>query len=584
MRLPIPTTLKIEEFVGGAIVVAESMVKNGVLEKNAAGVWSVTQRPAVNVAEDPTDSSVTAVRGRGIYDWAAVSATYFVDDDEVYKGDYSTTVREAALTVTNLTQTSGTATATVNNTYAAGDLVYVSGATPAGYNGRVEVLTASATDFTYAVDSGLASPASGTITARRTLGPGTGKVYIHEVGDYLVLLDIDNNQGWTISSSSSTTLAKIEDADFPPNQSPAYTLCRGGCVLNGSLYVGTTAGTLHGCDTSDPTSWDALNVLTAEFDPDGGVFVFKHNEHAVFGGPRSIEFFRDAGNPTGSPLSPRTDIQHTIGIASEDTLWENNSISYYVGQSITGELGVYRMVGMIPEKVSTHDIDSFLTTSVTTENVKLVGSGVAIGGRVFYILTTYDLTGSNNDPSSIESVVYDATNNIWPGTWDLMQVNDCPIVDWTRATRTQIGKGILLDGKIVTMADDFVPNDRVLQTGWVEDGWVESGWVSEASTDGTPIQLEVITGRTDMGTVNRKTTSSYRIVGKSTTNSQSMSLSWSNETNRDYGTARTIDLAIPGQRAARCGSFRNRNHKLTGSPTERVNIEAIEVEAEACRA
>lgn len=577
MRIPVQTSMKIDEFVGGAIVVADSLVKNMVFDKNPKGDWTLTQRPAVNVSGDPTGDGISAVRGRGVYDWAAVDAKYFVNDDEVYKGDYGTTVRESALSVTNLTQAAGTATVTVNNTYAAGDYVYVSGANQAGYNGRVKVLTASATDFTYSVDSGTVSPATGTITSRRTLGPGTGKVYIHECGDYLVLLDIDNNQGWTISSAASTTLAKIEHADFPPNQSPAYTLCRGGFVLNNRLYVGTTDATLHGSALGNPTSWDALNVLTAEFDPDGGVMCFKHNEFGVFGGPRTLEFFYDAGNPTGSPLSPNPDVQ-TIGIATEDTHWENNGVTYFVGLSLTGELGVYQLTGMIPQKVSTTDIDSFLTTSVVTEGCKLIGSGVAIGGRVFYVLTTYNIVSTN--PSAVTSLVYEAISQTWT-VWDLMQVDDFPIVDWTRATRTEIGTGILLDGKLVTMADDFVPNDRTNSTGWVTSGWVTAGWVSDASTDGTPIEIEVITGQTDLDTQNRKFVSSYRIAGKRTTGSQTLSLAWSNESNDDYGTPRSIDLSVPGQRAARCGSFRNRNHKITGSPTEKIYISGIETEVTA---
>ena len=577
MKIPVQTSLKIDEFVGGAIVVADSLVKNMIFDKDPDGEWFVTQRPAVNVYKDPTDDSVTAVRGRGVYDWGAVGSKYFVNDDEVYKDDYGTTVRESALSVTNLTQAAGTATATVNNTYAPGDYVYVSGASPAGYNGRVVVLTASGTNFTYAVDSGLASPASGTITSRRTLGPGTGKVYIHECGDYLVLLDIDNNQGWTISSGSSTTLAKIEAADFPPNQSPAYTLCRGGFVLNNRLYVGTTDATLHGCELGNPNSWDALNVITAEFDPDGGVMCFKHNEQGVFFGPRTLEYFYDAGNPTGSPLSPNPDVQ-TLGMATEDTQWENNGINYFVGLSLTGELGVYQLSGMIPQKVSTPDLDSFLTASVTTEGCKLLGSGVAIGGRIFYVLTIYNIVATN--PSAVTSLVYEATSQTWT-VWDLMQVDECPIVDWTRATRTQIGTGILLDGKIVTMADDFVPNDRTNSTGWVSSGWVTPGWVSEASTDGTPIDVEVITGLTDLGTLNRKFVSSYRIAGKPSLAEQTLRLWWSNETNNNYGTPRNIDYSIPGQRASRCGSFRNRNHKITASPTERIRISGIEAEIEA---
>lgn len=504
MRIPIPTNLKIDEFVGGSIVIADSMVINGVYEKRPDGTWSVVQRPAVNVAEDPIDSSVTDVRGRGSYDWAAVDALYFVNNDTVYKGDYGT-------------------------------------------------------------------PCTGNITA------GTGKVYIFELGDYLVILDPDNNEGWYINSATSTTVTAISDLDFPPNQTPALNLAKGGAVVNGVLYVPTEEGQVYGCESLNPTSWVATNVLSAEYEPDDIVLLFEQGTNIAVCGSRTIEFFYDAANPTGSALRPRTDIQLTIGAANQHSFWSDNNNSFFLGLSQTGEIGAYVMVDTAIRKVSTTDIDSFLTSTVTTENKSVVCSGFAIGGRVFYLVTTYQVV---TDPSSITTLAYDLTTDTW-AVWDLQQVADCPVVDFTKSTRTKIGKGILLDGKIITIADDYVPNDRTLASGWVQDGWVEEGWVSSQSTDGTPIDVEIIFGRNDLGIRDRKFVSSYRIVAKPTGTSQTASLSWSDCADNSYITPRNLDLSLPGQRLSRCGAFRSRNMKLTHSSSERVPIDGIEVELEA---
>lgn len=72
-----------------------------------------------------------------------------------------------AVTIT-ITQTGGTATATSTTAhgYNAGDYITVAGAGQSGYNGTIEILTVPTTlTFTYAVDSGTVSPATGTITA-----------------------------------------------------------------------------------------------------------------------------------------------------------------------------------------------------------------------------------------------------------------------------------------------------------------------------------------------------------------------------------------------------------------------------------
>jgi hypothetical protein len=69
--------------------------------------------------------------------------------------------------VSTLTQSSGTATCTTSGAhgYSTNDWVYVEGANETEYNGIVQVTVTSTTVFTYTVDSGATSPATGTITA-----------------------------------------------------------------------------------------------------------------------------------------------------------------------------------------------------------------------------------------------------------------------------------------------------------------------------------------------------------------------------------------------------------------------------------
>ena len=72
-----------------------------------------------------------------------------------------------AVAMATLVQVAGLATATTAAAHGLtdGDFVRIAGATPAGYNGLFKIAVTSATAFTFAADSGLASPATGTITA-----------------------------------------------------------------------------------------------------------------------------------------------------------------------------------------------------------------------------------------------------------------------------------------------------------------------------------------------------------------------------------------------------------------------------------
>lgn len=73
-----------------------------------------------------------------------------------------------ASTTITLTGSGTTATATAtDHGYKENEVVVVAGATPSGYNGTFRILTVTANTFTYTIASGLATPATGTITAKK---------------------------------------------------------------------------------------------------------------------------------------------------------------------------------------------------------------------------------------------------------------------------------------------------------------------------------------------------------------------------------------------------------------------------------
>lgn len=73
-------------------------------------------------------------------------------------------------TITSITESSGTATATSTaHGFSTGDRILISGATPSIYNGTKIILSVAADTFTFAVTAGTGS-ASGTITGREFIG------------------------------------------------------------------------------------------------------------------------------------------------------------------------------------------------------------------------------------------------------------------------------------------------------------------------------------------------------------------------------------------------------------------------------
>jgi hypothetical protein len=418
-----------------------------------------------------------------------------------------------------------------------------------------------------------AAPLAATMTA------GTDKVYFFEVGDYLVILDPENNQGWTISSGASTTLVEITDVAFPPKQTPALQLAKGGVSLNGTLYAGATNGEIWSSSVEDPTTWNILNFINAEISPDSLVMIDKHNDHVAAYGTKSLEFFYDNANPTGSPLNVRNDISHNIGTIDFDTTWSDGKNVYFVSLNPSGDFNVMQMNGFAVQKVSNDDVDTFITSSVITDSLSMAGSGFTSGGRAFYCLTIYYESSSVITP--LTTLVLDSSAGTW-GFWELAyaDINEFPIVGWTRSTATRAGDGILSNGDIVTVGDDKTPQDSIEAQIYVEAGYVDPGYISDTAASGDNIEMEIVTGVNDFGMRTYKHMDNLRIATTPTVASQNITVQHSDGGNNNYNTGRTIDLSNENNKLTRLGRFRTRNFKLTYAGSEQVEIEGIEADVD----
>jgi len=502
-RIPVTTSLSIDSFSGGVVNVASSSATNAIFNKYADGRFFATQRPSINIFENAS-ATVADTKGRGIYYWNKVGARYFVNDDTVYKGDYT-------------------------------------------------------------------APLAATMTS------GSDKVFISEIGDYLVIIDAENNEGWYIASGASTTLVSISSTNFPPNQTPALTLCKGATVLNGALYVGATNGELFNSGIEDPITWGALDFISAEIAPDDSVYISGHMNHIANFGTRTIEFFYDNGNPTASPLNVRTDISHNVGAIDFNTLWESGDSTFFVNLNPSGDFNISVLSNFQLTKISTPDIDTFITSSVITDGLSLMAHGFSTAGRSFYVLTTYYEDGSNN-VMPLSSLVFDTSTSVW-GFWELMHdgIEDFPLVNWTRSTATRAGDGILSNGDIITVSDDKNPQDSTEAQVYVDAGYVDPGYISDTSATGENIEMVLITGPVDFQTRDYKYQDSLKLVAIPESTEQNMTVQWSDESNNSYNSGRTLDLSNHNNKLTRMGRFRQRNHKLTFAGDEQIEVEAVEV-------
>lgn len=121
-----------------------------------------------SVPIDETDALSTFNYPPTYYQYRSINQRHFVYGDNELHLLPAPTTTPTDLGVSSITQTSGTATVTTSSAHSlkVNDYVLIASADQTEYNGTVRVLSVpTSTTFTYSVDSGATSPATGSITA-----------------------------------------------------------------------------------------------------------------------------------------------------------------------------------------------------------------------------------------------------------------------------------------------------------------------------------------------------------------------------------------------------------------------------------
>jgi hypothetical protein len=298
------------------------------------------------------------------------------------------------------------------------------------YKNDTTAFVYSAAEFTATTGTGtsvmtISAVTSGTVIVGMTLTGGTlsGTATITSFGTF-------NGTSGTVNLSTTQTWAnpttvtgkgfiQITDSDYPA------TTVRGIVYLDGTYYVMTPAGTIHGSAINNPFSWSALNVIQCQAEPDGGVALFRQLNLIVAFNEYSTEFFYDAANPTGSPLLPYTSSALEMGCASADSIAVAENTIIFMGKGRQKGRSIYILEGTNPRQISNPYVDRILNHD-DLDSVKAYY--IKISGHAFYILTL--------ETSEI-TLVYDFVSGEW--------------VQWTQQTQR-----IVLTDATFTWADGIV--------------------------------------------------------------------------------------------------------------------------------
>ena len=464
-----------------------------------------------------------------------------------------------------LTSVSTTATAVTSTAHglSVNDTVIIAGATPAAYNGTYTVATvADSTHFTYTFAGGT-SPATGTITATG------GKVTVPGI-----------------------------------------------VFLDGYFAVMDTNAIIRTCALNDPMTWNALDFIGANVEPGVGKAIAKTQSYIIAFKEWSTEFFYDAGNPTGSPLSPVTNGFNLVGCANGDSVANLDGILFWVSQTRQKGRGVHMMRGLQEMQVSTPDVERVLNLSTLAT---VYSFGVKIAGHAFYVLTLVDQN---------ITLVYDMTSKTW-AQWSSLtlgtskSVTSITLVN-TTATVVCTGHG-LTDGDPVLIAGanqsayngQFVATyidantfsfettagttspatGTITATPYVETYFKYTKYINalgkdllQHETNGTlceltetafldvasPVNVLIRTGKIDGGTTNLKRYASLEIIGNKVSG-----MAYVRHTGDDYQTYtqyRYVDLSQIRSIVRRLGADRRRAYDIRYLGATSLQLSAIDVE------
>lgn len=356
------------------------------------------------------------------------------------------------------------------------------------------------------------------------------EAFVPTAGSYMTVGILKSVSGmWALAQAGAAITATKVTSNYPAVTVPGLV------VLDSTVYVMDTSGTVRGSALNDPTTWPALNFL--QMDPGLGqpVGLRRHLNYAAALMTRGTQLMYDAANGTGLPLSTVSNGNWTTGAASTwPTVPVSNTAAELTDNLIfvattNGELGrtvILLDSGLAMKEISTPHICRVLNRS------SLLGAyayALRAAGHTFYMLAMPDIN---------TTLAYDLAMGMW--------------YVWSTVTRGVEG---------YFSARNYASNGAVDMLQDPTSGAVYTLSPSAYQDNGNSIIVQVQTVPYDWGTMRYKFLASLSLIAD-TVNS-TLSMQYSNDDYATTSTAAPIDLSVIRKQVQRLGSTRRRSFTFT---------------------
>lgn len=324
---------------------------------------------------------------------------------------------------------------------------------------------------------------------------------------------------------------------FPNQTVPGFV------YLNGFTYVMDITGTIWETATQNQVAnWGALAFIQAATDSDIAVQLARQLIYVIALKQWTTQFFYDAGNPTGSSLSPVPGAQFSFGCLSSDTFQDIDGVLFWATQSKVGTSRIVMVNNLNPEFVSTPSVERQLDLG---PGAQFYSFAYQHSGHQWY--------GITNLTTNV-TMVFDVGQKLWY-LWTDFQGNFYPVIG--RAS-TMFGKEwnqIGATGAIYVLDSDYVfPNDM-----------------------GNIVPVDIYTPNFDGGIDRVKTLSQMRFNADQTPGSM-LQVRFSDNDYQTFNNFRQVDLSKTRPYLNDEGSFYRRAYHIRHYANTALRIRSVDLQ------
>lgn len=367
----------------------------------------------------------------------------------------------------------------------------------------------------------------------------TGEVgfceYLYD-NNTVVIMATDGDR--LIQITDTFTFTTCADPDLPTPHLP-YPV-----FLDGYLFIAKkNSADIYNSDLNDPFAWTPGNVIVAEMRADLVQRICVLNNYLVVFGTRSIEYFWDAANPTGSPLQ-RNDTPIKLNLYLGGFAQYGNDI-YFLGENLSGQPEVFRLSDFKLEGLANYTVSRYLNT-VTEPISTWEGAILTCQGHAIYLVSAGPYT-----------YACDVENKFWT-RWAWQDTENFPIAHSARATtQTQRRSLFAFKGNMSTI---YYLSDELYQDA------------------GRNFTYRIVTEAADFGNLNRKMMARFSLVGDRPPADSNFSVYWSDDDYQTYKGPRVVNMNQDLPSTYRLGQFRQRIFKIEYTDNYPFRLQRFEVD------